>query len=78
MKPSTPLSALAPRARIGCTAKADRGRAVLRERFSYMVECRHRLPGFVDILADLPEDSDVADGIGSPPTSLRPPGGDGK
>jgi len=55
----TAVSMLAPRALMGGgTARNDRGRAVLREALSYYARRRSgaRLTGFVDFLADLPED----------------------
>jgi hypothetical protein len=52
------VSALAPRARMGGgTAKMDRGRAVLREALAYYARRgESRLTGFVDLLAELPEE----------------------
>ncbi|MEV4637505.1 DUF87 domain-containing protein [Actinoplanes sp. NPDC049548] len=53
----TAVAALAPRARMAAnTAKADRGRAVLRQALDYFARTRNRdLAGFVDLLSDLPE-----------------------
>jgi hypothetical protein len=53
----TAVAALAPRARMaGNTAKADRGRAVLREALDYFARTRNGdLSRFVDMLSDLPE-----------------------
>jgi hypothetical protein len=53
----TAVAALAPRARMaGNTAKADRGRAVLREALDYFARTRNGdLARFVDLLRDLPE-----------------------
>ncbi len=53
----TAVAALAPRARMaGNTAKADRGRAVLRQALDYFARTRNGgLAGFVDLLSDLPE-----------------------
>ncbi|WP_249715055.1 helicase HerA domain-containing protein [Rhizomonospora bruguierae] len=52
----TAVAALAPRARMaGNTAKADRGRAVLRQALDYFARTRNGgLSGFVDLLSDLP------------------------
>jgi hypothetical protein len=54
----TAVAALAPRARTeGATAKAERGRAVLREALAYYA--RHGgtgLNGYLDLLAELPDD----------------------
>jgi hypothetical protein len=52
------VAALAPRARMGGgTAKMDRGRAVLREALSYYARRGgSRLTGFVDLLAELPDE----------------------
>jgi hypothetical protein len=54
----TAVAALAPRARMnGTTAKAERGRAVLREALAYYARQRQSgLNGYVDLLADLPDD----------------------
>ncbi|GIF75817.1 ATP-binding protein [Asanoa siamensis] len=53
----TAVAALAPRARMaGNTAKADRGRAVLRQALDYFARTRNGdLSRFVDLLSDLPE-----------------------
>jgi hypothetical protein len=53
----TAVAALAPRARMaGSTAKADRGRAVLRQALDYFARTRNGdLARFVDLLGDLPE-----------------------
>ncbi len=53
----TAVAALAPRARMaGNTAKADRGRAVLRQALDYFARTRNGgLERFVDLLDDLPE-----------------------
>jgi hypothetical protein len=53
----TAVAALAPRARMaGNTAKADRGRAVLRQAMDYFARTRNGgLSRFVDLLSDLPE-----------------------
>jgi Helicase HerA, central domain len=53
----TAVAALAPRARMaGNTAKADRGRAVLRQALDYFARTRNGdLARFVDLLSDLPE-----------------------
>jgi len=53
----TAVAALAPRARMaGNTAKADRGRAVLRQALDYFARTRNGdLSRFVDLLGDLPE-----------------------
>lgn len=53
----TAVAALAPRARMaGSTAKADRGRAVLRQALDYFARTRNGdLSRFVDLLSDLPE-----------------------
>jgi hypothetical protein len=54
----TAVAALAPRARMdGATAKAERGRAVLREALAYFAERGESgMKAFLDLLADLPED----------------------
>jgi hypothetical protein len=54
----TAVAALAPRARVGGnTAKMDRGRAILREAMAYYARRGgSRLTGFIDLLADLPDD----------------------
>ncbi|WP_236046207.1 helicase HerA domain-containing protein [Paractinoplanes ovalisporus] len=51
------VAALAPRARMaGNTAKADRGRAILRQALDYFARTRNGdLSRFVDMLSDLPE-----------------------
>ena len=53
----TAVAALAPRARMaGNTAKADRGRAVLRQALDYFARTRNGdLSRFVELLGDLPE-----------------------
>lgn len=52
----TAVAALAPRARMsGNTAKADRGRAILRQALDYFARTRNGdLSSFVDLLSDLP------------------------
>lgn len=55
----TAVATLAPRARIdGATAKADRGRAVLREALAYFARDggRSGMQSFLELLAELPED----------------------
>jgi hypothetical protein len=53
----TAVSALAPRARVGgATARAERGRAVLRESLAYFARRGGSgLNAFIDLLADLPD-----------------------